>query len=64
MEVLKKFADEIDYKMELSPKAIREKLAAGVPDSSYKSGYLINPIKINDDPKYSALSPYIYSESM
>jgi len=50
MAKLKRFADEIDFKLELDPDALKEALIAGGPK--------IKPIHINEDMKYTPISPY------
>lgn len=58
-KVMKEFADNIDFRMELSPDKVRELLEAG-----YIKGdkYLIKPIFINQDAKYSPISPFNFSK--
>eukprot|EP01040_Poterioochromonas_malhamensis_P012080 gene12080-13202_t len=53
--IMKKFADNLDFRMELSPEKVKELLEAG-----YIKGdkYLIKPIFINSDPKYTPISPF------
>lgn len=57
--IMKKFADNLDFKMELSPEKVKELLEAG-----YIKGdkYLIKPIFINSDPKYTPISPFNFSK--
>ena len=56
---MRKFADEINFKMELSPEKIKSLLAEGVAE---KSNYIIAPVKINDDTKYTPYNPYNFSK--
>lgn len=56
---MREFADEIDYKLELDPEVVKENLRAGLKDAEKGDGsYKIRPIFINEDLKYSPLSPY------
>lgn len=54
---MKKFADELNFKMELNPHKVKEMLEAGLVDNGV---YKIKPIHINDEAQYSAISPYNY----
>lgn len=54
---MKKYADEINFKMELDPAILKELLGKGyIVDGEYK----VKPIFINDEVTYSPISPYNY----
>lgn len=56
---MKEFADEIDFKLEMDPEVIKESLRLGLKDTEKGDGsYKIRPIFINEEEKYSPLSPY------
>lgn len=56
---MRTFADEIDFKLELDPEVVKETLIKGLKDMEKNDGsYKIRPIFINDEEKYSPLSPY------
>jgi len=60
---MREFADEIDYKMEMDPEVVKENLRAGLKDVEKGDGsFKIRPIFINEDTKYTPLSPYDNSE--
>lgn len=56
---MKRFADVIDFKMELVPEKVKEHLEQGqiVGDE-----YVIKPVFISDDVKYSPYSPFNFSK--
>lgn len=56
---MRKYADDINFKMELSPEKIKSLLADGVISGD---NYIIAPTKINDDIKYSPYNPYNFSK--
>lgn len=64
IEKLKNFADSIDYQFELDPLYLKDILAQGQKglDDNGNEYLKIRPIKINEDPKYSSLSPYHHSK--
>jgi hypothetical protein len=56
---MKAFADEVDFKLELDPDVVKENLAKGVKDIEKNDGsWKIRPISINEDVKYTPISPY------
>lgn len=56
-DILKKFADAIDYKMELDPDVVQRLLQAGQTDAE-NVNYVIKPVYINEDAKYSSYRPF------
>lgn len=57
---MRAFADAIDFKMELDPHKVKHYLEQGQKDESGEN-YLIKPVYINEDPKYSPYSPFDHS---
>ncbi len=64
MEKLKKFADDINYNLELDPDTVKEKLEGGLIGNDPERGevYKIKPVFIANDPAYSPLPPWDHSE--
>jgi hypothetical protein len=56
---MRKFADDFNFKMELSPEKVKSLLAEGVIENKQ---YVIAPVKINDDMEYTPYNPYNFSE--
>ena len=56
---MRKYADDITFKMELSPEKVKSTLADGVIDGK---NYIIAPVKINDDAQYSPYNPYNFGK--
>jgi hypothetical protein len=57
---MKEYADAIDFKLELTPDKVKELLEAGHIKGDE---YLIRPVFINQDEKFSTVSPFNYSKS-
>lgn len=58
---LRAFADAIDFKMELDPHKVKHYLEQGVKNEA-GDAYIIKPVYINEDPKYSPYSPFDHSK--
>jgi hypothetical protein len=57
---MKEYADAIDFRLELTPDKVKELLEAGHIKGDE---YLIRPVFINQDEKFSTVSPFNYSKS-
>lgn len=58
---MRAFADAIDFKMELDPHKVKHYLEQGVKNEA-GDAYIIKPVYINEDPKYSPFSPFDHSK--
>lgn len=56
--IMRKFADDINIKMELDPNMCMSILESGVKDPTDANKWKIAPVRITDDPKYSPYFPY------
>eukprot|EP01039_Chlorochromonas_danica_P003789 gene3789-4139_t len=57
VNVMKKFADDTDYKLELEPNKVKELLLKGHIKNDV---YRVKPVEINDATMYTPFSPYNY----
>ena len=58
---MRKFADDLNIKMELDPNVCLQLMEAGVKDTE-TGDWKIAPVRITDDPKYSPYFPYDHSK--
>jgi hypothetical protein len=61
---LKKFADDINYNLELDPDTVKKILETGSIEHDPERGgdvYKIKPIFISNDPIYSPIPPWDHS---
>ena len=63
-EVLREFADEINYNLELDPDTVKKTLENGLVENDAERGeiYKIKPIFIANDPVYSPIPPWDHSK--
>ena len=59
---MKQFADNINFEVELDPKAVQTAIEAGLKDEN--GNFVIFPNKINDDASITTKSPYINSKCL
>ena len=57
---MRKFADDMNFKMELNPEKVKATLAKGVQENGM---YTIAPVTINDNTMYSPYNPYNFGET-
>lgn len=60
MELLKRFADQIEFDMELDPQALQAAIESDVFDSNGRK--IISGRKINDDRTIIPMSPFEHSK--